>query len=202
MKIVKAVVLLSFTIFILLGCDELIKKNVDVPITFTVTQNATVPAKSDPNKTSEFVSGGEYDILSHPDVAEVIGTPDKIKKIKITKILYEFKNFTGNVDATVSGYFSLPRNTNSSSLFSNLDDDIAAIFTINPVNVAEAMLLREQFTLNGNFDEVNDYLSQNAIFQHAFVGSSTHNPAIFNIVLTVSATVTVEASIDFKGNYN
>ncbi|QGY47317.1 hypothetical protein GM418_27715 [Maribellus comscasis] len=197
MKSVKIIVLITFVLIVLSGCDELVKKDVDIPINFNVTQNVVVPGDSDPNKDTEFVSAGEYDILSHPDVANAIGTPDKIKKVKITEIFYEFKNFSGNVDADITGNFVFPKDTKLS-----FDYDTEEQFYIGPVRVANADLFNELYTLDENFDNINSYLSTATIFYHAFIGSSTDNPAIFDIVLKVSATVTVEASLDFEGNYN
>ncbi len=199
MKSMKLIFIAIVAMFIFSACDELIKKDVDVPITFTVSSSMAIPEDSDPNATNAFGNSGSYDILSHPDVANVIGTPDKIKKIKITKIVYEFNNFSGNVDATVvNGTIDLITILNPDKY----DGSGLSHFAFSTVNVAKATLLKEQFVLNGNFDGVSDVLSQEAIFFYRIGGTSTHNPAIFNIVLTVSATVTVEASIDFQGNYN
>jgi len=58
------------------------------------------------------------------------------------------------------------------------------------------------FTLNGNFKKVNEYLSQEVILEQSFVGTSTHNPGIFRMLVTFTATVTIEASLDYKGSYN
>lgn len=198
MKNIKTLILLTAVLFIFTSCDELVKKDVDVPITFTLIEQIAVPEDSDPKAENKYGVGGSYDILSHPDVANVIGTPDKIKKIQITKIRYEFDNFKGNVDAILSGVIGLPTKNGSGYLGSYID----SYFEINPVNVAEANLLSNQYTLNGDFSKVNEYLSENVELQYAVMGVSTHNPVNFNIVLTVSATVTVEASIDFQGNYN
>lgn len=184
--------------FVFNGCDELIKKDVDVPITFTVTERIAVPEDSDPKAKNTFTAGGKYDILSHPDIANVIGTPDKIKKVKITKIEYKFENFSGNVDAILSGEIGL----SSINAQGYMGVNIGAFFEISPVNVANANLLSNRYTLNGDYNDVNDYLTQYVELQHAVIGVTTHNPAIFNIVLQVTATVTVEASIDLQGNYN
>lgn len=196
MKTLQSIVLLLLTFLLFSGCDELITKNVDVPVYFEVFTEIDVQGDTSPDKDVKFIVGGEFDILSHPDVANAIGTPDKIKKVKITKIQYNYKNFVGNVDAVLSGTISMPRITKSS------DEDIVKEYTINPVKVSESILINEQFTINGNFDGVNEYLAKEAKFQYAFVGISSHNPVNVWMVIKVTAEVSVEASIDWQGNYN
>ncbi|MCG6188072.1 hypothetical protein [Maribellus maritimus] len=195
MKPVKNFVLIGLTLFIVTGCDELIKKNVDVPITFEVFQEIDKQETNEQNPTFSFE--GYFDILSHPDVANAIGTPDKIKKIKITKIQYEFRNFEGDVDAVINGKIYLPEEK-------SVSDPSPEYYTysIPPVKVAESVLLKELYTLDGYFNKVNDYLTETTVFEYSFHGYSSHYPVNFYMVLHVSATVSVEASIDYKGNYN
>ena len=162
-----------------------------------MVERIAVPEDSDPEAENKFLAGGTYDILAHPDIANVIGTPDKIKKVKITAIKYGYSNFSGNVDGMISGVIGLP-DTQTSYLGSH----IGSFYEIDIVNVAESDLLERQFTLKGDYTSVNDYLTENVEMQYAFMGRSTHNPMLFDIVLNITATVTVEASIDFEGNYN
>lgn len=198
MKSIKTIIFLIFLAFILNGCDELIKKDIDVPITIRLVERVTIPEDSDEDAKNVFSAGGKYDILSHPDIANVIGTPDKIKKVKITKIKYGYTNFKGNVDAIISGVIGLPTNSGSGYLGSFIE----AYFEIKPVNVAESALLSNQYTLNGDYSKVNEYVTNNVELQYAIMGNATKNPAIFDVVFNITATVTVEASIDFEGNYN
>lgn len=194
MKPVKVIVSIAFVLFILSGCDELIKKDVDVPITFEVFQEIDIPKTN--YEISYFDYDGYFDILSHPDIANAIGTPDKIKNIKITKIQYEFKNFSGNVDAVINGDIILPEESFSSNI------PFERMFEIAPVKVAESVLLGELYTLNGDFKKVNEYLTQSTIFEYSFSGVSSRNPVNCLMVMHVFATVTVEASLDYKGNFN
>lgn len=198
MRNLKTILYLSTVLFVFNGCDELIKKDVEVPITIRLVERVTVPEDADEDAKNVFSAGGSYDILSHPDIANVIGTPDKIKKVKITEIKYGYTNFKGNVDAIISGVIGLPTNNGSGYLGSFIE----AYFEIKPVNVAESVLLSNQYTLSGDYTAVNEYLSQNIELQYAIMGNATKNPMIFDVVFNIEATVTVEASIDFEGNYN
>jgi len=200
MKSLKTVFFLSASIFIFSACDELITKNIDVPIKFNVIQNIKVDGGTDPNESTKFITAGEYDILTHPDIADVIGTPDKIKKIKITEIVYEFYNFTGNLETILSGDFVFATNPYVPGDL-NYKPKGLAYFDIQPVNVAEAWILREQFKLEGDYEGLNEYFTKKTFLHYGIEGYSSHNPAKFDIVLTVSATVTVEASLDFEGNF-
>lgn len=195
MKSLKTVFLLSASIFILCACDELITKDVDVPITFEVFQEIDIKADPNPYQMVTFEYDGFYDILSHPDVANAIGTPDKIKKVQITKIKYEYRNFKGNVDAVIRGDVIMPEE----SFTHNIPFD--RMFAMKSVKVAESALFSEQYTLDGNFNKVNEYLSQSAVFEYAFSGVTTHNPVNVITVFKVYATITVEASLDYKGNF-
>ncbi len=174
------------------GCDELAVKNVQVPVSFKLSEKIVIPENSDPNAVSTFISGGQFDIVSLPDVADVAGTPANIKKIKIDKIKYEFSDFSGDTDAVVTGELLLP----TMKMTSEINVENAAHFAIDPVKLAEASPQKEQFTIDENFDEVNEYLSKNTTLQYAFRGSSTHNPVSVNIVLTVSVLVITDVSLN------
>lgn len=187
---------LSSLLFILINsCDKLATKDIDVPLSFEVFQEISVPTQSYPSKVADFEYDGMFDIFSHPDVTNAIGTRDLIKKIKITKIQYEFKNFSGNTDAVIKGDIILPEESFSSNI------PLQKMFEISNVKVAEAVLTRELYTLQGNFNDVNEHLTKSTIFEYGFAGISTHNPVKVWMVLKVSATVTVEATIDWQGNY-
>lgn len=195
MKSLKKIIVLNLILILLSGCDELIKKEVDVPITFEVFQEIDKQETSDQEPI--FRIEGYFDILSHPDIANAIGTPDKIKKIKITKIQYEFRNFEGNVNAKINGNIYLPEGKS----YPNPSPDYYS-YTIPPVKVVESVLFKELYTLDGYFNKVNEYLTKTTVFEYSFSGYSSHYPVNFYMVFHVSATVTVEASIDYKGNFN
>ena len=190
MKLFKIVSLIFASAILLAGCDKIAVKNVQLPVSFKVSQKIVIPEDLDGNPDNSFLVGGEYDILNVPEVAEVAGTPEEIKKIQITKIQYRFSNFSGNVDAVVSGELLLPQEKVTSY------DDIIVRFSIKPVNVANSVLLGELYTFDGDYAGVNEYLSKNSEFQFAIEGQTSRNPAIFNMELIVSAVVTTDVSIN------
>ena len=65
MKSMKLIFIAIFAMLVFNGCDELIKKDVELPITFTVTERIAIPEDYDPKAENKFAAGGTYDILSH-----------------------------------------------------------------------------------------------------------------------------------------
>ena len=195
MKNIRTLALIPVLFFLLNGCDKLATKDIDVPLSFEVFQEIDVPPQSYPSQVADFEYDGMFDIFSHPDITNAIGTRDLIKKIKITKIQYEFKNFSGNIDAVIKGDIILPEESFSSNI------PLQKMFEISNVKVADAVLTKELYTLQGNFNDVNEHLTKSTIFEYSFAGISTHNPVKVWMVIKVSATVTVEATFDWEGNY-
>jgi hypothetical protein len=185
MKKINTLLFLILFIAPLLSCDELIDAlagEVDLPISFVIDiNNLAVPEdlSSDPNNS--FRKYGYFDLLSNPDVADAVGTPEQVKKIVFNSVEYQYRNFSGNADAVVSGQLILANNSQS--------------FNTQPVNVAQAsltsMITKESFNLQGA-QGVTILLNKDALIAVSYSGTSTENPLIFDTRLIISATVTVE----------
>lgn len=172
------------------SCDEedvlefLEDPELDITTNFVMSVGVDIQPLSDPNQPVNFFEGTAYDIISNPQVAEEIGEPDRVKEVVINSITYEFKNFTGNVDADVNGFISLP----------GPDGDVS--YSVPIVNAAEADLFGTRYNLEGNFSPVNQRVSELKAIGLIFSGTSSHNPADFIFEVIINATVTVEVNLD------
>lgn len=186
----KSISYLIIIAVLFINCDELKDaiEDTEVDITTSYTSTITIDAveQDNPEDDVSFQESDAFDILNNPDVADAIGTPEQIKKVEILGISYEYKNFSGNVDAmTLNNTFFLATG------FMN-----GQYFPVANNNIAEADLFGTQFNLSGDFSAVNSYASEARIFVYVYSGSVTDNPALFDIEVTVTAKVTVELNID------
>lgn len=184
------ILLLFITLGVCISCDELEELLEDREVTVTTSYVNTIsidsPMTSNPDDDVSFQAGGGFDFLNNADVAEVIGTPEQIKKIEIVSIKYEYKNFSGNVDAKTKGsYFYL------ATEFMN-----GETFPVQNENVAEADLLGSVFNLSGDFSQVNSFITDGKIFSYVYSGSLTDNPAVFSVEVTITAKLTLEVNLD------
>ena len=165
----------------LLSCeeaDELLAKNIELPISFVININDLfVPEDSE---TNSYGNGLIYDMLSNPDVANAVGTPEQIKKIVINRVRYQYRNFSGNVDAMVSGQMGFNFESTRS-------------FATESVNVAQASFTTEMFDLQGIQGAVMLLEEGNVLVKYN--GISTANPIRFDARITIDATVTVEVRL-------
>ncbi len=181
-------------LLVLLGigtsCDELEEliedREVTVTTSYVNTININSPMTSDPEEDVGFQEGNGFDFLNNADVAEVVGTPEQIKKIEILSINYEYKNFSGNVDAFTKGarFFIATQFMNGE------------YYPVQDENVAQADLLGAVFNLPGDFSAVNEFITNGKIFSYVFSGGLTDNPAVFNVEVTITARLTLEVNVD------
>lgn len=182
MNVIKSISIALFFILII-GCDEvedIINQEVTVNSSFVVDIPITVVESNDPN-FPDFGRGVSYDVLSNPDVVELVGTPDRIKKIVINSVRYEYRNFTGNVDTDINGQFVFSTGANSGEAFPT-----------PLVNVAQADLLGDIFTLSGNFEAVSETATNQKKVDFSYAGFASDNPASFIVQVIISADITVE----------
>ncbi|MEM1002319.1 MAG: hypothetical protein AAGH46_06705 [Bacteroidota bacterium] len=175
-------------------CDEedlldfLEDPEIDVTTNFAFLIDISSPMLSNPDERVSFTSGIlAYDIISNPEIAERIGEPERIKGVRINTVTYEFKNFSGNVDADVSGFLAFPGPVGG-------EGDIR--YDMQEVKVAEADLFGNVYTLNGNFGAVNERASELKGIGCVYTGDSSHNPVDFTLEVIVNATITLEINID------
>ena len=188
MKKVSLIISLA-VLLIVTGCDkvkELIDmQEIDVDTSFVVSFPFGISAMPNPATPVNFGRSMGYDILSNPDVADRIGSPDQIKKVVINSIQYEYRNFTGNVDANLSGQFVFEPGPQGNNFFMT-----------ETVNLANSDLLGTIYTLQGNFEDISERISQDRSVFFTSSGTSTHNPAGWIIDVIFTATVTVELNAD------
>ena len=189
MKYSKLLILYLALVIGFTGCDkvkELIDmQEIDLDTSFVVSFPFGITAMTDPATPVDFGRSMGYDILSNPDVAERIGTPEQIKKVVINSIQYEFRNFTGNVDANVSGAFIFEPGSQGDN-----------VFIAETVNLANSDLLGTIYTLQGNFEGISERISQDRRVFFTNSGTSSHNPAGWIIDVIFTVTVTVELNAD------
>ena len=186
MKTIKSFLVLVLFISLILSCDavdELLSRDIDVPVSFVIDiNNLSVP--EDSSADNFFARTVDYDLLSNPDVADAIGTPEQIKKIIFNSVQYQYRNFSGNVDASVSGEIEFWASFNSTYYFNT-----------QPVNVSVASFTTELFNLQGA-QGVNLQIDDNGYVSASYRGSSTAKPILFDTRVFVNATVTVEVNLN------
>jgi len=167
------------------SCDEaedFFNGEVDITTSFSHTSQISVLEIDDPNTWQNFSVSGGFNILTNAEISDALGTSGEIKKVEITDIQYEYKNFSGNVDAvTLGSSFSI------ASGFMNTQN-----FTIPTINIAQSDLLEERFTLTGDFTEINSFIAETNVFTYGFEGLISHNPALFDVEVTVTLKITIE----------
>jgi len=178
----------------LFGCDELeelIEEEIDIPLTFegdlNITSQSNVSDIDDP--ISIRTETATYNIAADPDVAEVIGDKSEIKKIKINRIRYSYRDFEGNDDAVIlEGGFSF-------LLINNIERTVE--ITDTNVNVAEADFRNDTFTVQGDFSTIEEGFNENFnTVLISYFGTLSHNPVDFIVGITVDVTVTIKPDID------
>ncbi len=184
----RIVALCLILLFPLLACDaleELVEQEFDENISFVLSFGVDSEATGNPDEeVSLNTTSNSYFIAEDPNIRGIINDPNEIKKIKINSIRYEYKNFSGNVDAKVVSAFSI-------GIGFGQDE----IFTTPSTNVAQAALLGELFTLEGNLDKVSDFATESGGVQMLHGGSATHNPVNFVTEVTINVTVTIQVDV-------
>ncbi len=186
MKTLK-IMLIAIFLPVFYGCDELVDelKEVDITATYSDTVRVSVYEKIDEEEPTRVQESGGFDLINNPDVADAIGTPEQIKKVEILNLQYEYKNFSGNVDANMeNGFFLLTLSPDDGS------------FPISDTNIAESDLYGTVFNVPGNFEAVSNIVSQRKIFVYVFQGHASHNPAFFDLEVTLTLRLTVELNLD------
>jgi len=187
----KKISLRTTLVFLILftGCEEakelIDNQEIDVNTSFVVSFSFGIPEMADPTTPVDYGRSEGYDILSNPEVAERIGDPDRIKKVVINSIQYEFRNFTGNVDANASGRFVFEPGSQGNN-----------VFETETVNIANSDLLGTIYTLQGDFEDISQRISQDRRVFFTNAGTSSHNPAGWIIDVFFNVTVTVELDAD------
>ncbi|MEM1003086.1 MAG: hypothetical protein AAGH46_10600 [Bacteroidota bacterium] len=189
MRRVKTLLLLCPILF--LACDDedlldfLEDPEIDVTTNFVFSFDVASPQLTDPNERVSFSNIQAIDILSNPQISEEIGEPERIKKVVINSVTYEFKNFSGNVDADVRGFLGFPG-----------PDAQDQNFEMQEVNAAESDLFVYIYTLNGDFTGISARVTELTGIGCVYLGSSSHNPIDFTLEVIVNATVTLELNVE------
>ncbi|MEW4923509.1 hypothetical protein [Algibacter sp. 2305UL17-15] len=185
---------LNYILSVVLAClifscdelEELIDKEVTITTSYTDAVTINIASEADPETDVNFRNGGMFDFLNNSDITEVIGTPEQIKKIEIVSIKYEYKDFSGNVDAqALNSFFFIATG------FMNGES-----FPVQNEKIAEADLLGSVFNLTGDFSRVNNFITEGKLFSYLYEGNVSHNPAFFRVEITVTAKLTVEVNLD------
>ena len=158
---------------------------IDINTSFAIPLTIDEGANPDPNEMVGFGQIGGYDILTNPDIAEQVGEDDRIERVVITSVTYEFRNFSGNVDANVQGTMEFPVGSGPNE-----------VYNMPSVNAAESDLLENVYNLNGDFTSVSERITESKNVVFSYSGTSTHNPVSFILEVIVNVRVTVRLNID------
>ncbi|MDT0557761.1 hypothetical protein RM697_03835 [Ichthyenterobacterium sp. W332] len=185
MKPLKFIIILL--VFFNFSCDEieeLLEEDIEVSISFQGLLEVESETLLNPEDQVEFNSeAATYNILQDPEIAELLesgsGTGE-IKKIEITQIRYLFQNFEGNSDAVATGVFQLL----DPSMF------IQGFETVQ-TNLASADQNNSLYTIDGDFTEINERLTDSGSLIILFAGTASDNPVYFDVDVTVFVKVTI-----------
>ncbi|MEO0571467.1 MAG: hypothetical protein AAF039_07150 [Bacteroidota bacterium] len=192
MKRILQYMAVSVLLITQIGCDlleEASDRDLDIPITITLALDVAVAeAAGSMDVSTSFESSLDvFDILSAPEVSSRIAEPDAISRIRVTGATYEYTNFSGNVDAVMEGNIRF----GSGGIVGLVD------FATAPVNVANADLLGDRFTLDGDFENLSNKLTNGiSAIAAVYEGNSSHNPVLVQVLVTVNAVITVD--LDFS----
>jgi hypothetical protein len=183
MKCIKYIFIQVLILFCLTSCEDPIETEIDIPITFVVTLDTGIPEDPiNPGSSASFMSSASYDLFNNPEIVDAVGTPDRIKDVRVTSVSYEYMNFSGNVDADVSGLMGFYNNSG-----------ISTAFETETINVANADLLGNQFDLAVSSESIARSLN---VINVAYQGMSSASPANFDTKLRISLIVTVLVSTE------
>ncbi len=183
MKKIKPFLLLVLFFGSILSCDELDELlSEEIEITRSFTGTASINYDEFDVEFSE-TGSVNFNFITLEANGQMINS-DQINKIEIQSVKYEFKNFSGNVDAvTIGSYFTL------GSTEGNQD------FLVEDTNVAQADLLGTLFNVPANFGIVNDFMKDSKVFVYTYGGSLSDTPAIFDVEFTVTVKIFIEVSL-------
>lgn len=187
MKKIKYILASVFCIALIFSCDELeelLEEDIEVNISFQGELSIESETLLDPTSSVEFNSEGAfYDVTDDPEIAELLesGTgTGEIEKIEITQIRYLFQDFVGNSDAVVSGGFQLIDQTMFVQGFATAQTNLAMADQNNTL-----------FTINGDFTEINERLTESGTVLILYAGTASDNPVEFNVDVTIFVKVTI-----------
>ena len=181
MKNLTPLLLLIF-LLPLLSCDELndlADGKFDLVRTEVFEFNIASDSSPDPEDDVEVSSTQTYNMAFDQGFTELVGTDlSAVEKVKVLEVSYEFQNFSGNVDALVTSIitFSGPVKHTSES-----------------IKMSEAVILRELFKIEADFEPMNSWTAANKFFGVEYHAVSTGNPVNFRVKITVKFEVTVNA---------
>ncbi|WP_298904378.1 hypothetical protein [uncultured Psychroserpens sp.] len=188
MKAIKCVIMIC-SFFCMVSCEDEIRDllddpEIDINASFVIPITVDVEGLNNPNQQITFSELGVYDLLSNPQIAEEVGEADRIERVVVNSITYEFKNFSGNVDADVGGLLLFIVNSEAES------------FNLQTVNAAESDLFETVYNLPGNFEIISDKITETKTVFFNYNGNATHNPVAFTLQVIINATVTLRLNIN------
>ena len=185
MKALKYLVFVCPLLFF--SCDaieDLLEEEIDIETTFITELEINVPNGPTPETAMDFQSNtGFWDFRQDPNVMEYLGDADEITGIRINSVRYFYKDFEGNTNAFVEG------------------DIVIAVgqageeFETQITNISQADFNNTLFTLDGDFSNVNNALTQFKAIAFNYAGSVSDNPARFITDVTISCTVTIKPEV-------
>lgn len=164
--------------------EELLEEDIEVSISFQGNLEVESETLLNPEESIEINSeGATYNITEDPEISELLesGTgTGEIKKIEITQIRYLFQDFEGNVDANVTGAIQIL----DPSMF------IQGFETVQ-TNLAMADQNNTLFTIDGDFSDINERITESGSLIVLFAGTASDNPVYFDVDITVLVKVTI-----------
>ena len=181
-------ILLLLALIVCFGCDdieELFEEEIEVETTFITELEINVPNDASQDAVQFQSNTGFWNFREDPNVEEYLGDPDEITKIEITSVRYFYKNVVGNEDAFVEGEIVFVVGQGGSEEFDTV-----------VTNLKQADENNTLYTLEGDFNNVNNALSQFDAFAFYYSGSVSDNPVSFTTDVSITAVVTIKPDLD------
>jgi len=180
--------ILLFAVLPCFSCDEveeLFEEEIEVETTFITELEISVPNDASQDAVQFQSNTGFWNFREDPNIEEYLGNPDEITKIEIASVRYFYKNVVGNEDAFVEG-----------EIVFVIGQGGAEEFDTVVTNLKQADENNTLFTLDGDFTNVNNALSQFDAFAFYYSGSVSDNPVSFITDLSITAVVTIKPDLD------
>ena len=158
------------------ACDEIDDlTEFDINESFTTTFNVNIPE----NENEEELSFTESSIIDLGQVQEINDNLDFIQNVTVNSISFEITNFSGAEDADL---------TNVTLAFGT------RVISFSNIGLQEADTNNTLYTIDDAADlsAISNALESNPVLSVELSAGITNTPAVFDVVVTVDAKVTID----------
>ncbi|MGC1473650.1 MAG: hypothetical protein WA775_13740 [Psychroserpens sp.] len=177
MKFTKNIFILFSILTFITSCDELDElTEIDITQDFSTTVNVVLEEDSEGEPVS-ITETSIIDLASNQDIQDNL---DAIEDVQINSITYQINNYVGAEDIVV---------TNASLNFDT------TVISVADINLLESDTNNTVYTISDSaqLNAIAAYLEDNSSITVTLTGTISSTPALFDVIISVDTTVTVDA---------